>query len=80
MLIRKKKSSCFFIMRMENGSGLKVEMRNMMENMSDQLIRKEFQVERELSLFLMETNMRVNGRMEKEMVEEHTRIMTVTSI
>jgi len=48
--------------------------------MSDQLIRKEFQVERELSLFLMGINMRVNGRMEKEMVEEHTRIMTVTSI
>ena len=65
---------------MGNGSGLKVEMRNMMENMFDQLIRKEFQVERELSLFLMETNMRVNGRMEKEMVEEHTHIMTVTSI
>ena len=65
---------------MGNGSGLKVEMRNMMENMLDQLIRKGFQVERDLSLYLMETNMRVNGRMEKEMVEEHTRIMTVTSI
>ena len=51
-----------------------------MGNTSDQLIRMEFQAERELSLFLMETNMRVNGRMEKEMVEEHTRIMTVTSI
>mgnify|MGYP003326396809 CR=1 FL=1 len=65
---------------MGNGSGLKTEVKKMMGNMSDELIIMEFQVAQEDSLYLMGTNMRVNGRMEKEMVEEHIRIMTVTSI